>query len=220
MNTVSEEYMIHSCHCYFVLAGDPTIPIYYYVERIRDGKSFVTRTVNAKQRGKTIFTAICSFHRPEPAWLEHATVMPVVPPPEEFKTDDQLLKEAFDAGSITETQYKARLSDKYFDCMEWRHISGGKVKPPINTDGSPPDQVYKLGWVRARGHISTRGMKAHIMALSYITDTWAIETAVSSNGKRFVPKGGIILSLDHMIYFHRPFRADEWLLAESRCPGT
>ena len=219
MNTVSDDYMIHSCHCYFVLAGSGDIPIYYYVERIRDGKSFVTRTVNARQRGRTIFTAICSFHRPEPAWLEHGPTMPNVPPPEELETDKQKLERALKNGDISEEELNTRLDDAELDPIEWRHVNGGPRRLPLNTDGRPPIQIYKLGWVRAKGPISSNGMKAHVMALAYLSDTWFIRTALSSHGKSTPPKGGMVVSLDHSIYFHRPFRADEWLLNESRCPG-
>ena len=219
MNTVSDDYLMHSCHCYFVLSGDPKIPIYYYVERIRDGKSFATRTVQARQRGRTIFTVICSFHRPEPAWLEHAAVMPYAPPPESLPTDSELMDQLYKEGKLDEQHWKIGKLDSQNDSIEWRRVVGGLRRSPINTDGRPPTESAKLGWVRAKGPISTKGMKAHIMALSYFSDSWFIGTAVGVHGLGEIPKGGMIVSLDHTVYFHREFRADEWMLFEMRSPG-
>ena len=219
MNTVSDEYMMHSCHCYFVLGGDPDKTIYYYVERVRDGKSFVTRTVQARQSGKTIFVAICSFHRPEPAWLEHAAVMPIVPPPESVITDEEHVEKAYRDGHIGKLEYK--VSQWYIknDSIEWRRLEGGHRVTPIHLNGRSPQQLLKIGWVRSKGKISTPGLKAHIMTLAYLSDSWFIGTALYSHGHTKTSRDGMLVSLDHTLYIHRPFRADEWLLFEMSCPG-
>jgi len=268
--TVSPDFTVHSMHCYFVLAGNADIPIIYHVERVRSGKSFATRTVQARQRGKVIFTTTMSFVRQNSGGeqlVEHHHPMPDVPGP----TDglDDLVGDS-EGNSPFKSQ---RLP-----------IENGKPPPtkiptPPNThpdDSEAPHSKKCRQWIRARGKISsTGGHEAHLSAIAYMSDSyfvgtiarahklWRYSTARKSSSKstadedvlkkllamddeqlrrqKFVDEAdiqrirrmrngeeeaketreiGMMVSLDHTIYFHNPrsFRADEWILSEMETP--
>ncbi|PKS09195.1 hypothetical protein jhhlp_003809 [Lomentospora prolificans] len=211
--TVEEGFVIHSCHCYFLLAGSNSIPITYHVERVRDGRSFATRTVQARQRGKCIFTTTMSFVRVGSGGkkqIRHAVDM-----------GDQKLD-----GPVEST-----------DVIEWKGVE-------ITDEGAAPDKRKCKHWVRAKGKI-TGGQAAHIEALAYMTDSYFLGTiprihdlykppppsspanlqihgvsAVKQAPVADKPKLGMMVSLDHSIYFHEPaaIRADEWMYAEMESP--
>ena len=147
--------MVHSYHCYFVLAGDSSTPILYHVERVREGRSFCTRTVQARQRGKAIFTVTMSFTRDGSggaAQVRHAAAMPadVVAPPDDAQDEPVL-------GNATGPFQSYRIDI-------------------TNKDG-PPHSKKTRHWVRARGHISDEGgHQAHLSALAYVSDSYFIGT--------------------------------------------
>jgi len=195
--TVNEDFVIHSCHCYFLLAGNNAIPITYHVERVRDGRSFATRTVQARQRGRCIFTTTMSFVRSGSGGeklIKHAVGMS----PDEKRQ-----------GAVDST-----------DVIEWQGVT-------VTGEGSTPDRRKCTHWVRAKGKI-TGGQAAHIEALAYITDSYFLGTIPRIHGMFKVPppsepssfKLGMMVSLDHSIYFHEPtaIRADEWMFAEMESP--
>ncbi|KAH0266330.1 2-isopropylmalate synthase, partial [Aureobasidium melanogenum] len=248
--TVRDDFTVHSMHCYFVLAGNADIPIMYHVEKVRDGRSFATRTVQARQRGRPIFTTTMSFVRENSGGserVEHAVDMPTVPGPSE---DLNLLE----------------LGNSPFECQRI-HI--------LNHESDRPQDKKTRQWIKARGKISpSGGHQAHLSALAYMSDSWFIGTVsrvhrlwrfstADKDGKSAIdnsvleklrdmdddtlrrmqgmdedviislrnmkdinsaehrrPEVGMMVSLDHTIYFHSPrnFRADEWMFTEMESP--
>lgn len=272
--TIPSDFTVHSMHCYFVLAGNSEIPILYHVERVRDGKSFVTRTVQARQRGKCIFTTTLSFMKKDSGGaekVEHAVSMPtdVVCPPD-LDTD----------------RAHVNGDDRPFE----------SVRCPVSNRGAVSDRKLRQ-WIRARGRISDcppnvreeelqtgqranqqgDNHQAHLSALAYMSDSYFIGTVARvHNLQRFANRLniertlrnfrgsdderkqmeeyllqiareeeqensefdasrtpaervaherddrriGMMVSLDHAIFFHNPraFRADEWMLTEMESP--
>ncbi|KAJ5819150.1 hypothetical protein N7474_004741 [Penicillium riverlandense] len=260
MRTVPADFAVHSMHCYFVLAGDSEIPILYHVERVRDGRSFVTRTVQARQRGRPIFTTTLSFSRVGSGGdktVEHAVPKPDIALPEE--AEPGTLRALSNAGGGPFESRKAGI---------------------INRNSPNPEDKKVRRFIRARGHISDEGgYQAHLSALAYITDSYFIGTisrvhdiprfsspaelekllkalknpsdlddeditralkelkeeeaaelrqrlegalnkATNGHKEKDHKSVGMMVSLDHSIYFHNPwaFRADEWMLTEMESP--
>jgi acyl-CoA thioesterase len=236
--TVPANFTVHSMHCYFVLAGDNTIPILYHVEHVRSGKSFATRTVQARQRGATIFTTTMSFACEASGGartVHHALPMPpdIVEPPRDAALTPGPDCEPAPAGSPFESRQRQIL----------------------NTASPAPYEKRTRQWVRARGRISPAGgHQAHLSALAYMSDSYFIGTvsrihdlylppplssasssSSSSSGGASLPaeetgdgaarsagrpEVGMMVSLDHSIYFHEPrkVRADEWVFTEMESP--
>ncbi|KAG8630655.1 hypothetical protein KVT40_002274 [Elsinoe batatas] len=248
--TVPETFTVHSMHCYFVLAGNADIPVIYHVERVRTGKSYATRTVQARQRGAVIFTVTMSFVRENSGGdkkVEHAVPMPDVPGPYEGADKESALVTG--GGSPFESQ---RIDI-------------------LNIDSEKAEEKRTRQWIRARGKISDEGgFQAHLSALAYMSDSYfigavarvhklwrysggkggkkciddavvkklqemdgetlrrmqgmdedviaALKNGEVSEGSR--PEVGMMVSLDHTIYFHEPraFRADEWMFTEMESP--
>ncbi|PYH79354.1 acyl-CoA thioesterase II [Aspergillus uvarum CBS 121591] len=258
MRTVPDDFAVHSMHCYFVLAGDSEIPIVYHVERVRDGRSFITRTVQARQRGRPIFTTTLSFSKANSGGrkkLEHASSMPSVALPEESEAG---AKRAFQqSGGGPFESHRAGIVN--------RHLA-------------PEDKKVRR-FFRSRGKISDAGgHRAHLSALAYITDSYFIGTVsrvhdiprfsspaelekllkalknpsdlddediaralkelkeeetvelrrrlegalskATNQDPEEHKEVGMMVSLDHSIYFHNPwaFRADEWMFSEMESP--
>ncbi|EOD44969.1 putative acyl- thioesterase ii protein [Neofusicoccum parvum UCRNP2] len=249
--TIPDDFNIHSMHCYFVLAGDSEIPVIYHVEHVREGRSFATRTVQARQRGKIIFTTTLSFVKMNSAgkkMAEHSFAMPDVPGPKE----DLMLRYPQGEDGPFESQ-----------------------RIDIENNDSPHPHMKKCRqWIRARGTVSpSGGHQAHLSALAYMSDSYFIGTVARVHklwtfrprrggkptidedvlkklldedeeklrrlpgmddhvikslreGKSLAeaeeerPEIGMMVSLDHSIYFHSPrdFRADEWMFTEMESP--
>jgi acyl-CoA thioesterase-2 len=195
--TVDEpDRMVHSLHAYFLRPGDPKVPIVYEVDRIRDGRSFSTRRVVAIQHGRAIFNLQTSFHRTEPG-LDHALAMPAdVPPPDglpDFRT--------------RWAAHRERLGSWY------------DTPRPIDTRYVPPDPVmepgvktdHQLVWMRADGELPDDPV-LHACIVTYFSDMTLIDTTLRPFGMSGFNEEIMMASLDHAMWFHRPFRADEWLL--------
>ncbi|KAF2265246.1 Thioesterase/thiol ester dehydrase-isomerase [Lojkania enalia] len=255
--TVPKDFTVHSMHCYFVLAGNADIPIIYHVERVRSGKSFATRTVQARQRGKVIFTTTMSFVREGSGGevkVEHSTEMPDVPGPVEGMDD-------LDHGGGSTGPFQSQRIEI------------------LNNDSLSPHTKKTRQWMKARGRISpSGGHEAHLSALAYMSDSYFIGTIArvhklwrysalrKGNSKSSIdeellkkllamddeslkrikfmdesdiqrirrlkngedlrehgkPEIGMMVSLDHTIYFHNPrrFRADEWMFTEMETPWS
>ena len=194
---------IHSLHAYFLRPGDPTVPILYQVDRIRDGKSFTTRRVVAIQHGKVIFNLQASFHRDEPG-LEHQLDMPVVPMPEtlpDFKT--------------RMAPYKEQIGDWYTRPrpIDTRYI--GRMPVERRDDRSPFQRV----WLRAAGTLPDDPV-LHACVLTYASDMTLLDTTMLPHGITWEDNRVQMASLDHAMWFHRPFRADDWLLYDQHTPST
>ena len=242
--TVPGDFAVHSCHCYFLLAGAAELPILFHVERVRDGRSFATRTVQARQKGRCIFTTTISFVRegssgPSHTQVSHASPMPLSPdgdgrplvsPPDDFTEEPEMLNQG--------------------------PFQGHRIEV-LNRDSPHAHEKKTRQWVRARGKI-TGGQQAHINALAYVSDSYFIGTIgrihrlwrfpfrpeeipnlpddMQKRVRRLHdweglgdpdemkerPEIGMMVSLDHTIYFHEPWkiRADEWMLNEMESPWS
>ncbi len=194
---------VHSLHAYFLRPGDPTAPILYDVDRIRDGKSFSTRRVVAIQHGQAIFNLQASFHAPEEG-LSHQVPMPVVP----------------DAESLPD--FKTRMAPHKHLLGEWydrprpidiRYVDGD----PMSRSRTPT--VQQKVWLRADGTLPD-DPTLHACIVTYASDMTLLDTTVLPHGLNWTDSGLQMASLDHAMWFHRPFRADEWLLYDQMTPTT
>ena len=208
--TVPPERTVHSLHAYFLRPGDPSVPIVYEVDRIRDGRSFTTRRVVGVQHGKAIFNLQASFQTPEPG-LEHSTPMPDVPDPESLPTQRTLM---------------APYSDEYGGWFDRRR--------PIDIRyvGDPPrvlrDKVLEgtsevtsrsQVWMRADGTLPDDPL-LHVCAVTFASDMTLLDSTLLAHGRAMLIDGTMLASLDHAMWFHRPFRADEWFLYDQDSPFT
>ncbi len=199
-----EAGQVHSFHCYFLRPGDPKIPILYEVDRIRDGRSFTTRRVVAIQHGRAIFNLEASFHKQE-SGLDYHAPMPEVPAPETLPTFRERVK-AFvhDLGPWAERErpIDIRLCDPLNrPPREWREPTG-------------------YAWLRADGRLPDEPT-LHACVLAYASDMTLLDTAVRPHGLVWSPDRKLMMaSLDHAMWFHRPFRADEWLLYAQTTPAS
>lgn len=211
--TVPEGYNIHSLHSYFVLKGDESRPVVYHVERVRDGKSYITRTVQARQRNRAIFTLTCSFQKPEGSTLAHQSTMPTgLSQPEDLPSDADIIASG-DAGKF---ELSPRLRDILLHNVEVSPTESRRC--PTGSAGRPPHEKRQAFWVRAKGRIQG-GWHMHAMALSYFSDSWFLSTSLRVNGKG-PGHVAMMASLDHTIYFHAPCKADEWLYFEMESPWS
>ncbi len=196
--TVQDRFA-HSLHAYFLRPGDPSVPIIYEVDRIRDGRSFNTRRVVAIQHGAAIFSMSVSFHLEEEGF-EHQSDMPDVPGPEELPGLNEL-KEQF-AGRLPEN------IKTYFERerpIEIRPVDSSRF---TSREKRAPEQSI---WMRASNKLP--GDPAlHQCALAYASDFSLIDTALIAHGRILFDPGLMLMSLDHAMWFHRPARADDWLL--------
>jgi acyl-CoA thioesterase-2 len=194
---------VHSLHAYFLRPGDPKIPILYQVDRIRDGKSFTTRRVAAIQRGEAIFHLSASFHAPEEG-VSHQQQVPDAPDPETLPTwTEQMAPHAAELGAWYTRP---------------RPIDVRSVGEPIRTTpDSAPRQPHHLMWMRTDGKLPDEPL-LHACLVAYASDMTLLDTIMSPHG--LIWTQGTQASLDHAMWFHRPFRADEWLLYDQYSPSA
>lgn len=205
--TVPEDRPVHSLHAYFLRPGDTDLPIIYDVDRIRDGQSFTTRRVVAIQKGRPIFNLAASFQVVEPG-LEHQQSMPDVPPPESLVSDQEL------AQRVEHTIPKAL---KAFALGE-RPIEMRPVEPydSFYPQERPPRRYV---WYRAIGALPDSDA-LHRYLLAYASDFHFLGTALQVHGTSWLMPNMQVASLDHAMWFHRPFRIDSWLLYVVESPTT
>ena len=203
--TVDPEREVHSLHAYFLRPGDPSVPIVYLIDRIRDGRSFTTRRVIAVQHGRAIFNMSASFCRPETG-LDTQSAMPDVPPPEELPT----LVERYAAatGPVGPMATLPRPFDlRYVDDPPWVQRALG------------PREARSRVWMRADGVLPADRL-VHVCALTYASDLTLLSSVLVgqdlTNGAHDIR----MASLDHAMWFHRPFRVDEWLLYDCESPSA
>ena len=207
--TVDPEHSLHSLHSYFLRAGDWTRPILYEVDRIRDGRSFSTRRVAAIQNGRTIFTLACSWQKAEEG-LDHSLPMPDVPPPESlrgFETYTELAKAKPEMARFTFR----------FEAIDSRAVERITM---MDRGEHPP---FKHTWLKSRDPLPDNP-EVHLALLAYMSDLDFMSTSMLPHGPMTVDEQGERTirgaSLDHAIWFHRPFRADEWLLFAKESPNA
>ncbi|WP_433801412.1 acyl-CoA thioesterase [Actinomycetospora sp. CA-084318] len=209
--TVEDDRGVHSLHGYFLRPGDPFAPIVYEVDRTRDGRSFTTRRVTAVQHGETIFTMSASFQRPEEG-VEHQAPMPDTPGPDGLPRRDMPPVPA-DRPAFTTTGKALTwpLDVRYVDHAPWDD----------SADRPPRNRV----WIRADGELpdpsSPGGRLLHVCVLTYASDLTLLEAAVFPHVRGGAGSRDVSLaSLDHAVWFHRPFRADDWLLYVQESPNA
>jgi len=197
--TVPRDRHVHSLHSYFLRPGDVSKPIVYDVDRIRDGSSFTTRRVVAIQSGHAIFNLQASFQVSEEGF-EHHDPMPEVPAPETRPTEQELLRE--DLASLPAVLHDRALAPRPFEMrpIEWMNPMRPTVAAPrrsmwLRTDGRLPDDEA-----------------VHRCMLAYASDHAFVTTSLLPHGVTWLTSGMQVASLDHVMWFHQPFRADEWML--------
>ena len=205
--TVSTDRSAHSLHGYFLRAGDTDIPILYKVDRIRDGKSFTTRRVVAVQRGQAIFTMSISFQVDE-GGLNHQFDMPDVPGPDDLQTEDEIRQ-------VQSENWPKEFQDSFSGS------SAIQVKPiePIDLLNPKPAEPVQRCWVRC-GDKLPDDPRIHQCVLAYLSDWSLLDTATRPHAVSFMQDNVQVASLDHAMWFHRPFRADEWLLYDQDSPSA
>ena len=202
--TLDEERLVHSMHGYFILAGDLNAPVVYFVDRLRDGGSFTTRRVTAIQHGNAIFNMAASFHKAEEGF-EHQTPMPEVEPPESLRPELDIIRERAD--EIPADFRSVLTQDRPFD---FRSVDDD----PFDTTPRP---ARRRCWVRANAPLGDDPM-VHRAVLAYASDYGLISSALLPHGVGVRDPSMMVASLDHSIWFHRPFRVDEWLLYDVEAP--
>jgi acyl-CoA thioesterase II len=197
----------HSLHAYFLLGGDPREPILFEVERVRDGRSFTTRRIVARQRGAAIFVMTASFHVQEPG-SDHFAPMPKAPPPEDCPDPRK---------AIERLEGPARFRMKgLLDTIwpiEFRPTDLGRYAQGVKRE------PFQTLWTRI-GERLRDSPALHRAALVYLSDMSLLETALGAHGRSIYDNRIQIASLDHAMWFHRPGRADDWLLYVQDSPNA
>jgi len=201
--TVPAERPVHSLHAYFIRPGDPAVPIVYTVDRVRDGRSFTTRRVSAIQHGKAIFTLSASFHRPEPG-PEHADPMPPAPPPEQVeRTQDRLRRTLGPAAGR-----------RSYSPIDLRSIGPMSIEAAGNPELRTTQNMI---WLRVEGELPDDPL-LHVCLMTYASDLTLLDPVLTGHGLFWSDGRTMGASLDHAMWFHRPFRADRWLLYVQESP--
>jgi acyl-CoA thioesterase-2 len=205
--TVDDSRAVHSMHAYFLRAGDNEKPIIYEVERTRDGGSFSARRVVAIQHGQPIFVCTASFQIAEPG-AEHQVAMPEVPMPEDLEPPAPLSAEALEQVPVKLRRWLMRAGP-----FEFRHVW---PRDELNPPKRPPLQHV---WFRLGAHIDDDPV-LHRSLLAYASDFHLIGTATLPHAISYLHPNVQMASLDHAMWFHRPFRVDEWLLYSCDSPSA
>ncbi|MDT5014687.1 MAG: acyl-CoA thioesterase, partial [Mycobacterium sp.] len=197
VRTVGDDFLVHSLHGYFLRPGDPKAPIVFLVERLRDGGSFCTRRVSAVQHGETIFSMSASFQTDQ-SGIEHQDVMPAAPAPDD----------------LPEVR-----SMKFFDTAGFRQFEEWdlRIVPPEQTNAIPGKASQQQVWFRHRDPMADDPV-LHICALAYMSDLTLLGSAQVTHPEERPHLQ--VASLDHAMWFMRPFRADEWLLYDQSSPSA
>ncbi len=205
--TVDQERVAHSVHGYFILPGDLSAPIVYFVDLLRDGKSFTTRRVTAIQHGRAIFNMSASFHARE-SGIEHQLPMPDVPPPESIRSELDIIREH--AADIPEKLRPVLTQDRPIDFRPIGFID------PIAREPKPP---VRYMWLRAIGQMPDETL-AHQAVLCYASDYGLLGAALQPHGRSVRDPDVMVASLDHALWLHRDYRIDDWLLYAIDSPVT
>jgi len=206
VRTVDASRQPHSMHAYFLLPGDPKVPIIYDVDRMRDGKSFTTRRVTARQHGHPIFSMLVSFHTDEPG-LDHQAKMPDVPGPESLPSEAEAREKILPTMPDPVRRYYERERPIELRPVEFERYRGKKI----------PDGKFNV-WIKATGPLPN-DPAIHQCVLAYTSDMGLLDTALVPHGRTLFEKEFMAASLDHALWLHRPFRADEWLLFAQDSPN-
>ncbi|MEU1860880.1 acyl-CoA thioesterase [Streptomyces gardneri] len=203
--TVPADRLAHSLHAYFLRAGDPGAPIVYTVDRIRDGRSFTTRRVVAVQHGQPIFHLSASFQTYEEG-LDHQVDMAPAPDPESLPTPAEMLPRHLPR-EVADRLIEARAA------VDLRYAE----TPPWGTVGTPREPRSQV-WFRTNGKLADDPL-LHVVLATYVSDMTLLDSILLAHGRGGWAVGDVVgASLDHAMWFHRTFRADEWLLYDQESP--
>jgi len=202
--SVDPSYAVHSLHSYFLRAGDTAVPIVYDVERLRDGRSFATRRVVARQHGRPIYFQTANFQRAE-AGLEHQDAMPDVIPPEQGYDLVELMR--------GRNEEAANAFAREWAALELRYVGTSAIGLPAD----PRHPAQARVWVRISGELPDDPLE-HLAAFTYASDMTLLGAALVPHHLDLSSPSLQPASLDHTIWFHRPFRADEWWLYDQWSP--
>jgi acyl-CoA thioesterase-2 len=207
VQTVPADRHVHSFHAYFLRTGDASKPIVYDVDRARDGGSFTTRRVVAIQSGQPIFNFSASFQKEERGF-SHQTPMPDVPPPDGIEGDGERYAKFADVGLKGSL---ARVEDRPFELRT--------VDPEDHPIHPTPQPATRHLWLRAVERLPD-SQALHAYLLAYVSDYSLVGSALLPHGVTWYTPGMQVASLDHAMWFHRPFRVDEWLLYAIESPSA
>ncbi|GAA0950461.1 acyl-CoA thioesterase II [Nonomuraea longicatena] len=208
--TVQSDRNVHSLHAYFIRPGDPTIPIVYNVERVRDGRSFTTRRVVAVQHGKAIFTMSASFHVAEEGVEHQAAVMPVTPDPLTLPTFQERMNELVGADPM------------WRDWLSRERPVEARYASPLTFEASKDPALRSAQtnvWFRYDAELPDDPL-LHVVLAAYASDYTLVDTVLLAHGLSWGNSNIMGASLDHAMWFHRPFRADDWLLYAQESPWS
>ncbi|HEY9524603.1 MAG TPA: acyl-CoA thioesterase II [Thermopolyspora sp.] len=208
--TVPGDRRVHSLHAYFIRPGDPAIPIVYHVDRLRDGRSFTTRRVQAIQHGKAIFTMSASFHIFEQGVTHQAARMPEVPGPESIAGTSERMRAVREGDPVwKELVERPRPVDlRYVTPLTWEasrdpSLRGSRTQVWFRYDADLPDDPL-----------------LHVVLAAYASDYTLVDTVLLANGLAWGDGKVIGASLDHAMWFHRPLRVDDWVLYAQESPWS
>jgi acyl-CoA thioesterase-2 len=207
LRTVEAGRIVHSLHAYFLRPGDVSVPIIYAVENTRDGRSFSTRRVVARQHGQPIFYMATSHQVPEDG-LEHQDVMPDVAPPEDCPELGEVL--------ATRTNRSRDLWDREWAALDVRYVGDSREGGGLS---DPEHPAIARVWLRASGRLSD-DPAVHAAVLAYASDLTLLSASVVPHGVYIGDPRLVPASLDHAMWFHRPFRADQLLLYDQVSPSA
>ncbi|QWT39801.1 acyl-CoA thioesterase II [Dickeya dadantii] len=205
--TVPAERFIHSFHSYFLLPGDSQKPIIYDVETLRDGNSFSARRVSAIQNGRSIFYMTASFQTRE-SGFEHQNDMPQVTPPDDLPSEQDIARSMEQL--IPPVMRQIFTNDRPIE------IRPVKFHNPLKGEAAPP---VRQVWCRANGAMPD-DERTHQYLLGYTSDCHFLLTALQPHGVGFLERGMQVATIDHAMWFHRPFRLDDWLLYSVESPSA
>jgi acyl-CoA thioesterase-2 len=203
--TVPRDRPVHSLHAYFLRPGDPSIPIVYEVDRTRDGRSFTTRRVVAIQRGKPIFSLSASFQIEEDG-VDHAESMPEVPAPETLRTYGDWVGDLQDQLGMAATRPRP---------IDVRYVTD----PPWVRRETGQHEARSQVWMRADGTLPDDDL-LHVCMVAFASDLTLLDAVLARHGVYWGLDNVSGASLDHAMWFHRRFRADEWLLYDCSSPSA
>lgn len=218
-NCVDPQFSLHSLHCYFLLSASPSTPIVYEVDRVRNGRSYVTRTVKAVQNGRIIFVMICSFQKPEPWQPSHQWPMPTVSPPEECVLDEDRYLQMAEREGLHPT-----IAEAYKSMAAERSRSPIAVRIAGDHDIVGDGTARYMYWMKAKD-IPRYEAAFQKCILSYLSDLYFISTGARILGLRRGGRGanaqGMVSTLDHTIWFYNDdFHCGDWLLYVMDSPRT
>jgi acyl-CoA thioesterase-2 len=213
VRTVDDGLGVHSLHAYFLRPGDTSVPIIYDAERIRDGRSFETRRVVARQHGHAIFYQTANFQRSEEGF-DHQDAMPAVAPPEEGMSFEQIAAVRDDVTGGHDTKWF-----REWDALDVQWLGNTLHPQATSLDQDTEHPARAQLWIRIRGELPD-DPTTHLACFTYATDLTLLGASLIPHDVTIISPQVMPASLDHTIWFHRPFRADRWWLYDQWSPSA